>query len=388
MKFAGSLCAALAIGSVAVGLGAGQEPEERGRYYEDDAWYDITEWFDGNDYNPTDEKWWRWDDETYDAAQDTGGDRDNDGNWYGYSKDNKDDDWYYDYYDPWSYGYYHNDVNDLYDYRVRYYDLDNDGTFDAFVEHADRNGDDIYEYSNYVVLTDKGDKSKTVSNAQGTKDKSDAATKNVAAKDQAGQKGKTNAQQARGSKPQQVAGTIQKTKRVKVRGGAEHLVVAVQSKDAAQRQQSIAVDLGPAEAIKDAGLKEGEPITVTGPRAHIGDKDVVLARSFECGGKKMEIDRNRRSLTGKVLSTHKTKKIRGREHLMAMVEVSKDGKANKIAVDLGPAEALGMEVAKDSTLTFSGFPIKVKDKPMVLAQSIKNGDKTVQINRRPNQPAG
>ena len=24
-------------------------------YYEDDAWYDVSEWFDGNDYNPTDE---------------------------------------------------------------------------------------------------------------------------------------------------------------------------------------------------------------------------------------------------------------------------------------------------------------------------------------------
>jgi hypothetical protein len=35
-------------------------------YYEDDAWFDISEWLDGNDYNPTDEIAGKWDDETYD----------------------------------------------------------------------------------------------------------------------------------------------------------------------------------------------------------------------------------------------------------------------------------------------------------------------------------
>lgn len=34
-------------------------------FYEDDAWYDVSEWFDGNDYNPTDEAIGRWDDEVF-----------------------------------------------------------------------------------------------------------------------------------------------------------------------------------------------------------------------------------------------------------------------------------------------------------------------------------
>lgn len=43
-------------------------------YYEEDSWLDITEWFDGNDYNPTDETAFRWDNETYEASNDTGTD--------------------------------------------------------------------------------------------------------------------------------------------------------------------------------------------------------------------------------------------------------------------------------------------------------------------------
>ncbi|MCY7325280.1 MAG: hypothetical protein LH605_04020, partial [Microbacteriaceae bacterium] len=44
---------------------------------------DVTEWFDGNDNNPSDEKFGRWDDEVYQADKDTGTDVDSD--WYGYS---------------------------------------------------------------------------------------------------------------------------------------------------------------------------------------------------------------------------------------------------------------------------------------------------------------
>src|SRR5687768_5647545 len=119
-------CAVVAgLGTFGPGIPAyAAEFGDRSAYYEDDGLLDITEWFDGNDYNPTDEAWWRWDDETYQAAKDTSGDRDNDG-WYGYTA-RDDNDWYYDYYDPYPYSYYDYDNNDLYDYGSRYYDYDND----------------------------------------------------------------------------------------------------------------------------------------------------------------------------------------------------------------------------------------------------------------------
>src|SRR4051812_37629482 len=101
--------AALIGGVLLLPLGPGVRPAAAAEfgdntpYYEDDAWYDVSEWFDGNDYNPTDEAWWRWDDETYQRSQDTGGDVDREHNSYGYNTKNSND-WFYDYYDyPYTY---------------------------------------------------------------------------------------------------------------------------------------------------------------------------------------------------------------------------------------------------------------------------------------------
>jgi hypothetical protein len=59
-------------------LAADNEFGSNTSYYEDDGWLDVTEWFDANDYNPTDEKLGRWDDEAYQADKDTGTDVDSD----------------------------------------------------------------------------------------------------------------------------------------------------------------------------------------------------------------------------------------------------------------------------------------------------------------------
>ncbi len=360
-------CAVLAAGLGAFGYppaARAAEFGERTPYYEDDGLLDITEWFDGNDYNPTDEAWWRWDDESYQSARDVSGDRDNDG-WYGHST-RDDDDWYYDYYDPYPYAYYDYDANDLYDYGSRYYDYDNDGTYDAFASYADRDGDGLYEDYDYYSFTDTGtDKQR-----------------------QQGQK-----QVARESRQQAVTGEIQKTKLVKVRGGKQHVVVAIQQQQQQQQQQAaqgqqdgaLIVDLGNAEDLKDVNPKLGDKITAKGPKAQVGGQAVILANSFEVNGQTKQVNRNPRSITGKVLDTHKTK-IRGSEHLMAMVETTQKDKARKIAVDLGPADRLKMDVSKGGSLTFSGFPVKVKDKPLIVAQSVRNGDKFVEINRQASNP--
>ena len=58
----------------------------------------------------------------------------------------------------------------------------------------------------------------------------------------------------------------------------------------------------------------------------------------------------------------------------------------KIAVDLGPADRLKADVKEGSTLTFSGFSVKLKDRAVVVAQSVQSGDQTVQINRQPANP--
>ena len=351
------LCgAALIVGLGTVGSGARLHAAEVGDgtpYYEDDGWLDVTEWFDGNDYNPTDEAWWRWDDETYEAREDVSGDTDSDG-WYGYTT-RDDDDWYYDYYDPSPYTYYDHDDNDLYDYGSRYYDYNNDGIYDAYALYSDWDGDGLYEDYNYYPFTDTG---------------TDQQRKQ-------GQK-----QVARESRQQSVTGQIQKTKLVKVRGGKQHVVVAIQpQQQQGQKDQVLIADLGNADDLKDLNPKLGNTITVKGPKAQVGKQAVILANSVELNGKTKQVNRDPRSITGKVLDTHKTK-VRGTEHLMAMVETTQKDKTHKIAVDLGPAGQLKTDINKGSNLTFSGFPVKVKDKSLMLAQSVRKDDKFIQINRQ------
>lgn len=325
-------------------------------YYEDDGWLDITEWFDGNDYNPTDETWWRWDDETYQAAQDMSSDRAND-NWYGYTA-RDDNDWYYDYYDPDLYSYYDYDDNDLYEYGSRYYDYDNDGIYDAYASYSDWDGDGLYDDYDYFSFTDTS---------------TDEQRK--LAKDQV----------AHESRQQKVTGKIQRTKLVQVRGGKQHMVVAIQPQEQnGQKEQLLIVDLGRVDDLKDINPKLGDQITVQGPKAQVGKRNIVLAKSFDLNGKMKEVVRNPRSITGKVLSTHETK-LRGKEHLLAMVETTQKEKSHKIAVDLGPADRLKMDIDKGSSLTFSGFPVKVQDKFLMMAQTVQMDDQAVQINRLPSK---
>ena len=320
-------------------------------HYEKDGWLDITEWFDGNNYNPTDEAWWRFDDETYQASRDTGGDNDNDLS-YGFSGSDNDN-WYYDWYDPYSYGYYDYDNNDVYEFGSEYYDHNNDGIYDAYAWYSDRDGDGIYDDYDYYSFTEDKDNQ---------------------------QKGQKQKATLTASKQQSLTGRVQKTKLVKARGGKQHVVVALQPQGG-QQNQPVVVDLGDANNIKNVNPKLGDTITVKGPRATVGKQSVVLARSIDVNGQTKQINRNARTITGKVTDVHRTKN-RGQENLLAMVESDDSGKKQKIAVDLGPADRLKMDVKKGSTLTFSGFPVKANDKLLIMAQSVERNDQLVQINRQ------
>jgi len=318
------------------------EWEKNTPYYEDDGWLDITEWFDGNDYNPTDEAWWRWDDEKYEVSDDTGSDRDSD-MWYGW-EGTRGDDWFYDFYDPaWSYG---DSTANRFNYGSHYYDFDNDGRYDATVWFADRDGDGVFERYAYYTFNDGGS-SQQRQHATGEAPK-DAQRKSV-------------------------YGTIQKVKDVQTRD-ATHTVVAIRTQD---QDRTVFADLGKTSDVNPLGLKSGDQITVSGPMTKAGEFNVLLASSFETNGQSHQVDRQRRQITGTVQDTHRAK-VRGRENLIAMIKTS-DGQ--KMAVDLGPADQLGQQPTKGSSLTFTGVPVKVKDKLLVMAQSVKTGGQTRTIDR-------
>lgn len=321
------------------------EWEKTTTYYEDDAWYDVSEWFDGNDYNPTDEEFGEWDDEVFQWDPDEI-DIDNDWN-YGYATVN-DDDWFYDYYDEGVYSYY-DYGDDLYDFGSRFYDYDNDGTYDAYAAWYDWDSDGLFDDYNYYSFNEAA-----------------SAKQERQAKEQAPTE----------SRKQQVSGEIQNVKQVQVRGH-KNLVVAVR-----QDVDELYVDLGPANDLDQYDIAKGQQITATGPKVKVGEKPLVVAQTMELNGKQVQIDRSRRQIQGKVADTRRVQ-LWGREHLIAMVQ-PQDQKG-KVAVDLGPADRLKANVQKGGLLSFRGVPVKVQDKKFLMASAVQQDNEWMPIDRRKQQ---
>jgi hypothetical protein len=337
------LFAGIAICGLAAAPLAGQEIEDQGPYYEDDAWYDISEWFDGNDYNPTDETIGEIDDESYDVGDDTGADLDSD--WYGYDDRYDDDDWFYDYYDDGYPYYYDTDDNPAdFEYSHRYYDYDGDGLYDAYYRYHDNDGDGFYEVVSYFTFNDVADREQTDRSSQ---------------------------QNPESAKQHRVSGEITKTKKVSV-ADTRHMVAVLRT---SAGNQAI-VDLGPVRDIDQLDLEKGDKLTVHGPSVKIGQRKTILAKKVSANGRTQETRRSGKTMTGRIVNT-RTAEVRGKERQIAVVETN--GKHR--LVDLGPANRLEMELDKGAKVTVTGVPVKVGDKRVLIAHEIEHGQETASIER-------
>ncbi|GAA4467936.1 hypothetical protein [Novipirellula rosea] len=332
------------------------EWEENTPYYEDDAWYDVSEWFDGNDYNPTDEAIGRWDDETYDASDAvTSSDQDNDIDWstnsYGYY-DNNANDWYYDYYDYGytDYGDYNSD--NAFDYTASYYDYDNDGLYDAYASYWDSDGDGVYDDISYYSFSDASG-----GNAEQAK------------KSIADAKSKQKSQQA---KMTSFTGTIKSAKKVKTPASTN---IVVQLADSSSGKTMI-VDLGPANDF-DTMPRLGQSVTANGVTYKAGDKTVLLAQKLERNGTLEQVNRSGRSYTGTIEKTMKSK-IRSQDHQMVKI---KTDKGKNLLVDLGPAKNLDAKISEGTKITVKGPAVKIKDRALLVATEVKVNGKTTDIKR-------
>lgn len=361
---------------------ADEEWEEHTPYYEDDAWYDVSEWLDGNDYNPTDETIGEWDDETYNW--DTS-DRDVDDDVYSFGYDESDptDNWYYDYYGTNYYtDYYSVDDNGIYSNSFNYYDYDNDGSYDAYSSFRDTNGDGVYDDYNYIRFS-SSDSSSSESTSAST---SQTGNANRAQANETAQQQASKQQQQSDSKKHQIEGQVQKTKKLQVRKGPERLIAQV----SADQGKTYVVDLGRADQFHQQGqsndqqsqdsgetklqVKEGDRISASGPMMKVGDKHVLVAQTAKIGNhEEQEINRSSRSLKGEV-SKLKTAEIRGQECQLAILKTDSGKEA---LVDLGPKDELNTEIAEGDQIQVSGIPVKVKDRSLILAKSVtKDGEKT------------
>lgn len=345
---------------------ADEEWETRTMYYEDDAWWDVSEWLDGNDYNPTDEVFGRWDNESYNPVRND--DQDNDyagsdyaSSTYGYREGN-DDDWYYDYYDDGYGDYsYDNQSDGVYGDAYRYYDFDSDGLYDAYANFHDWDHDGSFEDYTYYSL---GDPSDLIASQEAEK--------------QARQEAQSMAKEG-SSKRFQLSGEIEQTKKVDVRG-QKHLVAHVK-----MDQGAFAVDLGPAEKASQWNLSQGDKLTAQGPVTKVGDRGLMIAKSIQLqDGKQQSIDRSRNKITGKVKSL-KTVTVRNAEHQLALVNA--DERDEQVLVDLGRKDRLKRELSEGDEVTIHGVPVRIKEKPAMMAQKIAHDGETTKIDRRQSKSA-
>jgi len=330
------------------------EWEQYSPYYEDDAWYDVSEWLDGNDYNPTDEKFGRWDDEVYDSDS---GDYDYDNDVvYGYNDSANDSErWFYDYWNP-AYSTYSGN-GPTYDYAYRYYDYDNDGAYDSYTSYYDWDQDGWFEDVNHYTF--------------------DSWTDNSSHRNKANQTAKSDKKERVSSKANELNGTVENSKQVSVRG-IKHLVIELKQENG----EKVAADLGPQSHAKKLGIQKGTTLTVRGPIMAAGEKKILLAKSVTINGKKHEIDRDARNFQGRIVDSHKTK-VKGHDHTLVLLK-TKDGKQR--LVDLGRSDRLDeLDLRNNSQITVRGVPFKIKNRPFVMGQSVDVNGSTAIIDRKPDK---
>lgn len=303
-----------------------REAGDTGSRYEDDAWYDVSEWFDGNDYNPTDEAIGRWDDERFDFYdKQTSSDNDND------DETVSAEEFYGDDFDDGYATYQDNDRDGNYETMSRYHDTDGDFLHDSYATYRDDDGDGMYDTYDFSQIAGQNAVHRS----------------NVAQTTQKGLSGKAY----------KLSGTVEETKMIK-RLGAMSLLVKAKTDEG----KSMWVDFG--DAGTSLQLFDGDAFTAYGPVVKRGDKDVLVATTIEQQGKQREIKRTGRRFSGTVQSTRKAT-VKGNEHLVVKLD-TEDGK--KLTVDMGdPANAKNLK--EGSQVTVTGVPVKVGDRVILIADS-------------------
>ncbi len=306
---------------------AQRESADAGSRYEDDAWYDVSEWFDGNDYNPTDEAVGRWDNEKFNYFdKQTSTDSDND-------KETIPAEEFYG--EDWDDGYgtyVDKDRDGNYETHSRYHDTDGDYLNDSYATYNDDDGDgmyDTYEFSELNVNSENA-----------------VHRSNVAQSTQKGLSGKAV----------KVSGTIDESVAVDRLGGIAQMF-KVNSSDG----KSVWVDMGSNSAYQ---LFKGDSLTAFGPITTAGNKKVLVATTIETRGKQVAVPRNGRRYAGEILSTRDVK-VRGDQRTLAKVKTA-EGKT--MTVDMGAVEQT-KKYKKGDQVDVTGVPVKIGDRVILIADT-------------------
>lgn len=324
-----------------------QRQVNRADYYTNRTWQQLRPWIQRNRVAPLARAAGAVRDtvrETVDAATAIG-----DGQ-FGYRDRDPRNTWFYDYY-TYTPTYYSYDVEDRYSNAIRYFDADGDGVYDYRSSFRDSDNDGTYDSYDrtdfYSPNTTDLPKERSVARQHdsyfGPED----------------------------TRRYSVEGKIEITKKANV-NGRENLIVGIK-----EDGQMVAIDVGPADAIRGRNVEVGATIAATGPKEMIGEKNVIIAERLRVNGKLIEIQRPHGTQVDGVVLDVKTTSVGDGDHYFAILE--SDGERH--LVDLGPTTSYDMTLAPSTKVTVRGIPVRVQENRVLMATQVQVGGQTVTIKQ-------
>ncbi len=272
---------------------------------------------------------------------------------FGYRNNTEANAWFYDYY-TYTPTYYSWQSGDRYAGAIRYFDADNDGVYDSYSLYRDSDNDgryDEYDRINFYANTQTRTSERSSSEGQSDND----------------YRGPEDARR------HTVKGEISMAKSVEVNGD-EHLMVGVKTEQA----DMMAVDLGPARAMKGRNVEVGQSIVAVGAMERVGEKEVLVAQAVQIGGgETVQISQSYgMTLTGEIVDVKNTT-IGSGEHYIAIIEF--DGQRQ--LVDLGPTTTYQVQLEPSTQITVRGIPVRAQDHRVIMAEQVQLGDEVIQVQR-------
>lgn len=272
---------------------------------------------------------------------------------FGFRNNTPQNAWFYDYYSYTPTYYYSQPNNERYVNAIRYFDADNDGIYESYSSFRDSDNDGIYdEYDRFDFQPQAPARSKET-----TESTASASSSYVGPED---------------ARRHKVEGEIGLTKTAQV-NGQEHLLVGLK-----QERDTLAIDLGPANAMQGKQIEVGKSIVAFGAMERIGEKQLLVANSIQIGnGQTMQIDRaSGLKIAGSIVDVMNTK-IGSQEHYMAVVEA----KGERQLVDLGPVSTYKVKLQPATQIVVYGVPVRSQKHRIIMADRVQLGKEFITINR-------
>jgi hypothetical protein len=394
--------AALALAAGAAVSAQEVEVDEQSPYYEDDAWYDVSEWLDGNDYNPADEDPLRWDDEVYQRPgsdvepdlrdnprrnpqidQGPGSQKD-----YGYDDKSTDDDWFYDHYDD-RYVWYDRseqkspserggdeqiegsratgsaqvgDNQVIYKYAHSFYDEDGDGFYDGLYAYVDSDSDGEYDRQKHYTFGD----------AQANR------MQNKPRRPRQHDPERRDQGQQRDDWDQK-----KQEKRDWQHEQDEHDQRQRDREREWQKQHGEQMGVKQPAVMSSIGHQLTGTVSQTKSVQVRGKEYQVVVLDPQMSTSKQDQHQRRQEQTQRDNRGAQYQQRQNREQQRSRDDMEKQGaQSPMIVVDLGPKEKLNLNVEKGTQLTVLGPLARIGGKPIIMAQQVKGQDeKMSQIER-------